>query len=177
MPRRTPDRDEDLRRLYRVHVRAVYAFLAYSVPRETAEDLTSITFERAIKAWDRFDPQKASERTWVLTIARNAMTDHFRRQKLRNAVSTDEHPALLDRLTSEDPLSSRLRVDGFTLWLRELGPREREVLALRYGADMSAAEIADAMELSEANVHQIVSRSLKKLRRVATTADDLSGSA
>lgn len=164
--------------MYRVHVRSVYAFLAYSVSRETAEDLTSATFERAIKAWDRFDPAKASERTWILTIARNALTDHYRRQSLRNAVSTDEHPALLQRLTAEDPLAARVRIDGFTGWLRELGPREREVLALRYGADMTAQEVADAMELSEANVHQIVSRSLRKLRAgAAAAAEDVSGSA
>lgn len=168
MSRATDDRDEELRRVYRAHVRAVYAFLAYSVKRETAEDLTSTTFERVLRAWDSFDPERGSERTWVLSIARNALTDHFRRQQLRAAVSTDEHPALLDRLVeTADPLARHLSLDGLTSWLRELGPRDREVLALRYAADLSAREIAEVTGLSEANVHQLVSRSLRRLRDVA----------
>lgn len=162
------DTHEDFRRFYRVHVRAVFAFFAYSASRETAEDLTSATFERALKAWDRFDPDRASERTWVLAIARNLLTDHFRRQRHRTAVSFDEHPALLDRLVStDDPLATQLSADGVVEWLERLPERDREVLALRFGADLTAAEVAAETGLSEANVHQIVSRSLRRLRETA----------
>lgn len=154
--------------MYRAHARPVYAFLAYSVDRETAEDLTSTTFERVIKAWDRFDPAVASERTWVLAIARNALMDHFRRQRLRTTVSTDQHPALIDTLVvEEDPLGRELSREGLVDWLGRLGDRDRQVLAMRYGADLSAQEIAVALELSENNVHQIISRALKRLRASA----------
>jgi len=162
------NRDEELRRVYRAHVRAVYAFLAYSVSPETAEDLTSLTFERVIRAWESFDPQRGSERTWILSIARNVLMDHFRRDRLRSAVSTDEHPALLDALgAADDPLAERLRVEGLKDWLGQLGEREREILALRYGADLQAGEIADLIGLSVANVHQIASRGLRRLRKAA----------
>lgn len=172
MSARPSERTDDLRRFYRAHVRAVYAFLAYSVARETAEDITSQTFERAIRAWDNFDPARASERTWVLSIARNALTDHFRRQKLRTATSLDEHPALLDQLqTVDDPLRVHLSAEGLVSWLGQLTPRDREVLALRFGADLSASEVASATGLTEANVHQIVSRSLRRLRRGADPPD------
>lgn len=168
MPSEPAERDRELRRFYRAHVTAVYAFLAYSVSKETAEDLTSVTFERAIKAWERFDAAKASERTWVLAIARNALTDHFRRQKFRAATSLDEHPALLATMTTtEDPLALQMSADGVVEWLGQLGERDREVLALRFGADLSASEVAAATGLSESNVHQIVSRSLRRLRSVA----------
>ena len=172
MPESPPD--SDLRRVYRTHVRAVYAFLAYSVDRDTAEDLTSATFERAVRAWDSFDPAKASERTWLLTIARNALTDHFRRQSHRAGPSVDEHPEILDRLAgARDPLAIRISIDAAKEWLVQLGPREREALALRYGADMSAGEIAAAMDLSTANIHQIISRALRQLRTKAES--DVSG--
>lgn len=160
--------DDELRRVYREHVDAVYAFFAYAVERATAEDLTSMTFERVIRAWKRYDPAKASERTWILAIARNALTDHYRRQKHRDAVSTDEHPVLLDALSAADELDRRLDREELRAWLASLQPREQELLALRYGADLTAADIAELTGLSVANVHQILSRSLRKLRTTAS---------
>jgi RNA polymerase sigma-70 factor (ECF subfamily) len=165
-------RDEELQRVYRSNLDAVFAFFSYSVPRHTAEDLTALTFERVVKHWARFDSAKASERTWILAIARNALTDHWRRQAHRRATSLDEYPLLAGRLAaSDDPIAERLAAQSFRDWLVGLGDREREVLALRFGADLSAADIARSMELTEGNVHQIVSRSLKKLRNKARDAD------
>jgi RNA polymerase sigma-70 factor (ECF subfamily) len=163
--RRAPD--AELQRVYREHVSAVFAFFAYSVSRETAEDLTASTFERVIRAWDGYDPERGPERAWVLAIARNLLTDHYRRQRHRDTVSTDEHPALLDALSGDDWIERRLDHTQLQDWLQELGQREREVLALRYGADLRATEIAELTGLTAANVHQIVSRSLRRLRAAA----------
>lgn len=160
--------DEPVRRVYREQLRSVYAFHAYRVSREIAEDLTQETFERVVRHWRRYDPSLASERTWVLAIARNVQTDHFRRQAHRATVSTDEHPLLLDTLTeTTDPLARSLSQAALVEWLQDLGPREQEVLALRFGAELSAREIADLCGLTEANVHQITSRGLRRLRRLA----------
>jgi RNA polymerase sigma factor (sigma-70 family) len=159
---------EELRRVYRAHVSAVYAFFAYSVGRTTAEDLTSSAFERVIRSWDSFDPSKGSERTWILTICRNLLTDHHRRQQHRDATSLDEHPALLDTLVGpEDEYARRLDRDELRSWLSALSEREKEVLALRYGADLKAEDIAALTDLTTANVHQILSRTLRKLRTAA----------
>ena len=156
---------DELRRVYREHVDAVYAFLAYSVDPATAEDLTAATFERVVRSWKRFDSERGSERTWVLAIARNLLTDHFRAHRHRDAVSTDEHPLLLDRLVDDlDPLAERLTAEELARWLAPLGQREREVLALRYAADLTTAEIARLLGLTAANVQQINSRSLRRLR-------------
>lgn len=155
--------------MYRSHVRAVYAFLAYSVSRETAEDLTADTFERAIKAWDRFDPSVATEKTWLLAIARNALTDHYRRKKNRPTVSTDEHPALLDALVEQgDAFTTIASGQAVAELLGNVGPRDREVLALRYGVGLSARDTAAVTELTEANVNQITSRALRRLRPLVT---------
>lgn len=158
-------RAEELTGVYRENVDAVYAFFAYAVTPAVAEDLTSTTFERVVRAWARYDPERASVRTWILAVARNILTDHFRRQKHRDAASTDEHPGLLDRLVdAEDPLARAASVDGLRALLSQLGDREREIMALRYGSDLPAADVARVTGLSEANVHQITSRSLRKLR-------------
>ena len=99
-----------------------------------------------------------------MAIARNQLADHFRRQSHRNGVSLDEHPALAASLaSSDDPAARWLSLATVRDLLAELEPREREVLALRFAADLPAAAIAATLGLSEANVHQISSRALRRL--------------
>jgi RNA polymerase sigma-70 factor (ECF subfamily) len=155
---------DELRQVYRDHVDAVYAFFAYSVARPIAEDLTSATFERVLRSWKSYDARKAGVRTWILAIARNQLTDHYRRASHRNARSVDDEPALLESLAARDVVGEVLERDAFRALLRSSGEREREVLALRYGADLSANEVAELLGLSSANVHQIASRALRRLR-------------
>jgi RNA polymerase sigma factor (sigma-70 family) len=155
---------EELLEVYRDNVGAVYAFFSYSVSHDTAEDLTAATFERVVRSWNRFNPDTARPRTWILAIARNLLADHFRRQAHRNAVSLDEHPALAASLAaSDDPAARLLSSDTVRDWLERLEPREREVLALRFAADLPASDVARQLGLSEANVHQISSRALRRL--------------
>jgi RNA polymerase sigma-70 factor (ECF subfamily) len=167
-----------LRRVYREHVRGVYGFLSYFVDHTTAEDLTSGTFERVVRSWESFDPRRASERTWILTIARNLLTDHFRRSRHRESVSIEEHPALLEHaLAPDDPLRDQLTTDELKRWLNPLGDRERTILALRYAADLDGSEIARVLGLTPANVHQILSRSLRRLREINEAGAPTGGNA
>jgi RNA polymerase sigma factor (sigma-70 family) len=173
---RRPSRDEELRTVYQENVAAVYAFLAYSVSRDVAEDLTSATFERVVRSWASFDPSRSSVRAWVLVIARHLLTDHYRRQSHRAGPSLDEHPVILDTLvTPDDAVSRFLDAETAKTWLSQLSQRERDVLAMRYGADMTAAETARALDLSEDNVHQINSRALRRLRELLTERPELMG--
>lgn len=164
--RRRTTRTDELRRVYRANLDAVFAFFSYSVDRASAEDLTSSTFERVVRAWDSFDPARAGERTWILAIARNQLVDHLRRRQVRLAVSVDEHPGLLDSIVDPDDDFERvLGPDELRRWLACLDERQRQVLALRFAGDLSTGDIADVLGLSSANVNQILSRSLRRLRR------------
>jgi RNA polymerase sigma factor (sigma-70 family) len=176
--RRSPLPADELHRVYRDHVSAVYAFFAYSVSHHVAEELTSATFERVVRSWGRFDPGRSSQRTWILAIARNLLTDHYRQQRHRVGPSIDEHPELAhDRTAAGEDLTDRqIAFETLKDWLGRLGEREREVLALRYGADMTTADIARTLDMSEANVLQISSRALRRLRK-ELTSEELSGSA
>jgi RNA polymerase sigma-70 factor (ECF subfamily) len=157
-----------LRRVYRCHVDAVFAFFASVVDRHTAEDLTASTFERVIRSWDGYDPGLGSERAWLMAIARNLLRDHFRRARFRVGASLDEHPALAEHLmVADDGIDRLLSVAELHAWLGCLGEREREILALRYGADLPAADVAALVGLTPSNVHQIVSRALRRLRQEA----------
>lgn len=151
----------DFARVYSEHVWPIYGFLAYRVgDRDLAEDLTQATFERALRAWSRFDPRRASERTWLLAIARNLLIDHHRRERNRRTEEIDELasptlPGPEERLSASTELTEALM---------RLSDRDREVLALRYGADLTGPQISELLGLSLGNVQQIVSRSLRKLK-------------
>ena len=78
---------------YEDHIWDVYGYFAYrALPAADAEDLTQLTFERALRAWERFDPRRASVRTWLLAIARNAYIDHRRRNPSgrQRSIDSDE---------------------------------------------------------------------------------------
>ncbi len=143
----------------------MYAFFAYRLnSRADAEDLTQQTFERALRAWDRFDPRRAAIGTWLIAIARNLLIDHYRAQAPDTAeVPLEEvHPSALPTVNGLVPgmgLEPEL-ADA----LGGLAQRDREIIALRYGADLTGPEIVELTGLSLANVQQIISRSLRRLR-------------
>ncbi len=142
----------------------VFGFFAYRVAsRSDAEDLTQQTFERALRAWSRFDPERAPLGVWLLSIARNLLVDHYRRNgTVRQQQPLDSVPE--EQLGSETP-EPDLGIDPHLAEaLAGLSPRDREIVALRFGADLTGPEIAAATELSLGNVQQILSRSLRKLR-------------
>jgi RNA polymerase sigma-70 factor (ECF subfamily) len=151
----------DFADLYDRHVWHVYGFFGYRInSRHDVEDLTQLTFERALRAWKRFDPSRASSRTWLLAIARNLLIDHFRRSGPVPVDPLEDLPELVGSV--EDPgvgLAPELERA-----LDALGDRDREIVALRYGGDLTGPEIAEITGLTLANVQQILSRSLRRLR-------------
>ena len=153
--------------VYKEHVWQVYGYLAYRVTsRAEAEDLTQATFERALRAWNRYDERKASVRTWLLAIARNALIDQSRRSSSRRSVSLDSTSVSETELpTDPGPEETSLGLTPeLARALDRLRDRERSVLALRFGGDLRTGEIAEMLDLSVANVQQILSRALRKLR-------------
>ncbi len=139
----------------------MYGFLAYRLhDRDAVEDLTQATFERALRAWSRFDPRRGSERTWLLSIAANLLVDYRRRDRSVLVETIDDRWVAPAAGPEERALSSPELSDA----LAELTEREREVLALRFGGDLTAAEIASILGLTLANVQQVTSRALRKLR-------------
>jgi RNA polymerase sigma-70 factor (ECF subfamily) len=156
-------RDSNFARVYDEHVGRVYGFVAYRVEnRHTAEDLTQATFERALRAWSRFDPRRGSESTWLLAIARNVCIDHFRRDRSGRLEPLDDHVGPVSP-GPEERYAARYEIAGA---LASLGDRDQEVVALRFGGDLTGPEIASLMDLRLANVQQILSRSLRKLREL-----------
>jgi len=152
--------------VYERHVWRVYGFLAYRLrDRDLAEDLTQATFERALRAWARFDPRRGSESTWLLSIAHNLLIDHYRRDRAGAWDPIDEGVQAATPGPEANLGAAAELVDALAM----LSQRDREVLALRFGGDLAGPEIAAVLGLSLANVQQILSRSLRKLRQILET--------
>jgi RNA polymerase sigma-70 factor, ECF subfamily len=162
---------QDFASAYEQHVPAVYGFIAYRVRSRTdAEDLTQATFERALSAWRQYDETRGSLRTWLLAIARNVMVDHHRRGPDRAEEPVDA--LTVGRELLVDPEEPTWGLDpALAAALEALAQRDREIVALRFGADLAGPEIAALTGLTLANVQQILSRSLRRLRDALEAAE------
>lgn len=156
----------DFATVYDDHIWQVYGFFAYRLrSRADAEDLTQQTFERALRSWQRYDASRASVATWLLVIARNLLVDHFRADRTSRNQPLDElEGEQHGRLAAGADQPDLGLEPGLERALATLGEREREIIALRFGGELTGPEIAEATGLSLANVQQILSRSLRRLR-------------
>jgi RNA polymerase sigma-70 factor (ECF subfamily) len=168
-----PPDDADLAQAYDEHVWHVYGFFAYRLgTRADAEDLTQLTFERAVRAWSRFDPARSSVATWLIAIARNLLIDHYRAtgrvrlESIEADAGREPHALTIDGPETDLGLSAELEAA-----LEQLTEREREAIALRFGADLTGPQVAEVMHLTLGNVQQILSRALRKLRAQLEAAE------
>lgn len=141
----------------------VYNFFRYRVG-ETAdvEDLTSRTFEKAWRARHRYRRDLAAFPTWLLTIARHVAIDDLRSR--RPHVPLDEAAGLSTSPTPEDVAARRSDAERLAQLLTGLPDRDRELLALKYGAGLTNRAIARATGLSESNVGTLLHRAVQALR-------------
>jgi RNA polymerase sigma factor (sigma-70 family) len=143
------------------HLDAVFRYLLL-VTRDhaTAQDLTSETFEKAFRAWRRFDPRRSSPRTWLCRIARNAALDHFRTEERRRRRETAYagEPEADERSLGAESLSPRLEAA-----LAGLSAAEREVIALRVLLELDGETAARVLGISPTACSTRLSRALAKL--------------
>jgi RNA polymerase sigma-70 factor (ECF subfamily) len=157
-------RQQNFDRLYAEHAAPLLAFLDYRTgDRALAEDLLADTFERVLRARQRFDPRRGSEKAWLYTIALNLLRDHTRRvasgERALEQVAAGTHGHAT--AGHVEPIEQR---DAVRRALRGLSPEEREVVALRYGADLSLVEIAKITGLKLSTVEGRIYRALRKLK-------------
>lgn len=158
-----PAVETDWETVYARELPRVYNYFRYRVgPGPLAEDLTSTTFEKAWRSRHRYREERAAPQTWLLAIARNVVRDHFRRPSVRASLSDAEQ--LADPETPEDLLVRSSERRRLAALVEDLAAREREILALKYGAGSNNREIARVTGLSESNVGTILHRTVHSLR-------------
>jgi len=157
-------RSDTFERLFEEHSERLFSFLAYRTgSRALAEDLLSETFERVLRSRVRFDPRRGSERRWLYTIALNLLRDHARRHTHEDRVLRTVGAG--SSLEEPDPgLAAVERRDELHRALATLSEQEREVLALRFGADLKLRDVARIVGDGESAVEGRIYRALRKLR-------------
>lgn len=155
-----PDWDQ----VYAEELPRVFNFFRYRIGNTAdAEDLTARTFEKAWRSRDRYRQDLAGFSTWLLTIARNVAIDHLRAR--RPLVPIDAAAAVPSATrTPEEQALQQSDADRLERLLTRLSARERELIAFKYGAEMTNRAIARATGLSESNVGTILHRAVETLR-------------
>lgn len=143
---------DDIYRFLLVHVRDV----------ELAEDLTADTFLKAWNQIDKFDWKHS--RGWLYAIARNNLTDHWRKKKPERL--PEDFDVVDDSPGHEELLDKKMELRRAVKALAKLPDEMKSVVSLRFMQGYSVRQTAEALDMSEANVRVVQFRALKKLRGV-----------
>lgn len=154
--------------LYDHYHTSVYRFLLYRTrSTQVAEDLTSETFFRALRSMNAFRWQGKDFGAWLMTIARNLCTDHFKAGRTRLEVATDDMGA--HDASTEGPeaavlasLTNELLVEALT----RLPEEQRDCLVMRFLQGLSISETASVLDRSDGAVKQLQLRGVRNLAKL-----------
>jgi RNA polymerase sigma factor (sigma-70 family) len=141
-------------------IKRVHAYVAYRMgDGAEAEDVTSATFERAIRYRNSYDPSKGDPVSWLFGIARRCVNEALVERSLQGGeVPEQQDPA--------DMAGDTMRRIDLRDAIEQLEVRERELLALRYGSDLSTRQIAELMDTTPGSVDVALSRARARLKVV-----------
>src|SRR5262249_38953101 len=138
----------------------VYSYVDYIVGDDAdAQSITRRAIERAFRNRDTYNPRRGSPLTWVFGIARSCVADRF-----QEPFPTIGNP--VDELPESEALFDPSDTAAIRAGVAKLGPLDRELVALRYGADLSAREIAEQLGLSTTAVSASLEHAHGRLRAI-----------
>jgi len=154
----------DFTSLYDAYAGKIYSFIYFKTQhRETAEDLTSKTFLKALDNLDSFDAGKGSFSTWLYSIARNNVIDFYRTKKNESDINDIWDLSSTDDI--ERDVEARQKLDKIEKYLKKLKSEHREMIILRVWNELSYKEISGITGKSEASCKMMFSRSIKELKK------------
>ena len=140
-------------------IKRVYAYAAYRLgDGADAEDATSETFERAVRYRKSYDPRKGEPVAWLLGIAKRCIDGGWSKAEFPT-----QDVDSVDTTDLEDETLRRLMISRAVAALDE---RDRELIALRYGADLTARQIAELLGARTNAIEVALHRALGRLRRI-----------
>jgi len=148
----------------------LYNYFRYRLGDESiAEDLTSIVLEKAWLKRHRYRRDRAAFSTWLFAIAQNEVIAYLRKRRVPLPISMAEKEA---SETTEAIAERSQDLSHLSRLLASLPEREREIISLKFGADLNNREISAVTGLSESNIGTILSRVLQKLREQWKVQDE-----
>jgi len=149
--------------LYDAYADKIYRFLYYKTHhRETAEDLASLTFTKALEHLSKFSPLKGSFSSWLYKIARNNVVDHYR--SFKSEADVEDVWDLADATDAPADADTKMRLAEVKRYFKYLSADQREILTMRVWDEMSYKEIAEAVGKTPENCKVIFSRALAELK-------------
>lgn len=141
-------------------VRRIYAFVAYRLgDGPDAEDVTSETFVRALRYRDSYRRDKGEPIAWLIGIARHAIADQVGSPP--EILNPEPEPVSVDPV---EPEETWIQAIDLRSAVGALEPRDRELIGLRYGADLKAQQIGELLEMQTNAVEVALHRALARLR-------------
>jgi RNA polymerase sigma-70 factor (ECF subfamily) len=171
LPEQSPNADEapmplDWEVLYWELMPRIFNFFRYRLgDNEISQDLTSTTFTKAWKARHQYRYDLGAFEAWLFTIARNVANDFLRQSQRRKEVPLEDIWGLSSEMTVEAEAQKRREFALLHALLKTLPSREQELIALKFGANMSNRSIAAALGMTESNVGTVLHRAVTKLRK------------
>lgn len=152
-------------KLYDEYLKKIYNFIYYKTyHQETSEDLTGLTFTKALEKIANFDENKASFKTWLYSIARYTVIDHYRTEKQNNLDINDVWDLFTDENLEVD-VQNKINLQEVGQYLKNLDSEKREIVFLKIWEGLSYKEIAEIIGKKEDNCKMIFSRTMQKLRK------------
>jgi len=160
----------NMEEVYNTYFSMIYNYIFYKLlHKANTEDVVSQIFMKVCRHLDRFDPEKASLKTWIFRIANNTLTDFYRRQRPTVSYSHDEtglenvlHIHFDDQYEQECEPTRRIVLDA----LRQLSERDRTFVYMKYFLNITNREIARRMDMNESTVSAVLARARKKLKTI-----------
>ena len=154
--------------LYKRHSGRVFDYLKRKSSPEVAKDLTQEVFEKLHKSRSKYDPQYPLL-PWIFTISRNAFFDFCKRAETRIVHASSSDEILLGSIAAPGPAVASIDLPQT---LESLPALQRRAIELRYLQDWSFEQIAKDLETTEDNARQLISRGLKKVRKLVSRNGD-----
>ena len=152
----------------------VYHFLRKRTGhQETADELCQNVFLKCYERLNHYDQRSGTVYTWVFTIARNTLIDHYRKHQSESVADLSEIPSSGREADTSHDSAARLDARFVAKLLERLPELEADVVTLRAINEMPYTEISKIIKKRESAVRQIYSRALKKLRVFAQETQSL----
>ena len=148
------------------HWQAIFTYMFYRVSdRVTAEDLTADVFVRMVEALDRYQQRQKTILPWLYTIAKNLVTDHYRRNDREPALISLEESQLTDYGNPAETVSNMFDAECLRRALQHLTEIQQQVIIGKFVEGRSNREVAELTERSEGAIKSLQHRALAALRR------------
>jgi len=154
--------------LYEEHFDKIYRYVYLKVGNEAeAEDLTQDVFVKALEAIGSYRWRNLPFASWIFRIAHNQVIDYFRKQgKVEKVDLEDDDVAPVDESNPAHIAEQRFEIAELRENIKKLSPSQREVVSLRFGAELSTAEIAEALGKSTGTVKALQYNGIVALRKM-----------